>query len=568
VADGIVGPDTWNRLVEAGFALGDRTLYLRRPFFRGDDVLALQRRLNALGFDAWKEDGIFGTHVDRAVREFQRNVGQEPDGIVGPDTLEALERLRPDVDAPGRSEVREAESFRTPGGLSGALIAIDPGHGPGGPGDPGATGLGGQEEHDAAFRIARALAANLDRRGARTLLLRGPGDNPTVEARARRANEAGAVLLVSIHTNDGPAEAGGCTTLYYGTERTESPAGRRLAELIQEEMCRRIGLADCRTHRMALPILRETSMPAVQVEPCFITNPDEERLLADPGFVSNVAGAIAEAIGRFLGSGTSGQTGRPRRAALKTIAMVLFLLLLLGGAGGGLLLAGRQPNGVPPASPVRVRGAVVLPSTCIDDIRVVVRTDTGATASAEPETSEAAATCTYTFDVRAPGARSYRLMLETGRVGGIGNTTVLPGPGYSHAELAGGGALDLNGDDFGMDQEKGESFALMARGIEAARRVYRRTGSYDGLTPARLHVPFGIAVNRTPHAAPGAITLRQASGTRVLFTTASEDGRSFCLGSQEAPDPLVAYGDIDAKTWGECARWQPGSPTQDQTEVF
>ena len=50
--DGVVGPDTWGQLVEAGFRLGDRTLYLHAPPFRGDDVRDLQRKLNALGFDA------------------------------------------------------------------------------------------------------------------------------------------------------------------------------------------------------------------------------------------------------------------------------------------------------------------------------------------------------------------------------------------------------------------------------------------------------------------------------------------------------------------------------------
>ncbi len=51
-ADGMVGPDTWGQLVEAGYQLGDRTLYLHSPFHRGDDVGALQRKLNGLGFDA------------------------------------------------------------------------------------------------------------------------------------------------------------------------------------------------------------------------------------------------------------------------------------------------------------------------------------------------------------------------------------------------------------------------------------------------------------------------------------------------------------------------------------
>jgi N-acetylmuramoyl-L-alanine amidase len=50
--DGILGANSWRELVEAGYALGDRLLYLRVPTFRGDDVLALQVKLNLLGFNA------------------------------------------------------------------------------------------------------------------------------------------------------------------------------------------------------------------------------------------------------------------------------------------------------------------------------------------------------------------------------------------------------------------------------------------------------------------------------------------------------------------------------------
>jgi N-acetylmuramoyl-L-alanine amidase len=119
--DGIMGPDTWGQLVEAGYRLSDRTLYLRSPAFRGDDVRALQRMLNALGFDAGKEDGIFGPRTDRAVREFQRNVASRVDGIVGLDTVNAISRYRPPVDAPSRAVVREGEAARGPGlALSGS----------------------------------------------------------------------------------------------------------------------------------------------------------------------------------------------------------------------------------------------------------------------------------------------------------------------------------------------------------------------------------------------------------------------------------------------------------------
>ncbi len=51
---------------------------------RGDDVGDLQRRLNALGFHAGREDAIFGPETASALREFQRNAGLNPDGIAGP----------------------------------------------------------------------------------------------------------------------------------------------------------------------------------------------------------------------------------------------------------------------------------------------------------------------------------------------------------------------------------------------------------------------------------------------------------------------------------------------------
>jgi hypothetical protein len=43
-------------------------------------------------------------------------------------------------------------------------------------------------------------------------------------------------------------------------------------------------------------------MPAVQIEPCFVSNPREERLLAEEPFRRDVAIAIARGIERFFGS--------------------------------------------------------------------------------------------------------------------------------------------------------------------------------------------------------------------------------------------------------------------------
>lgn len=91
---GIVDEKTWQSLVESTYRLGSRVLYLRSPFFRGDDVKQLQTWLNTLGFRTEPIDGVFGPSTEQAVREFQENIGLTCDGIVGPETVAALNNLR------------------------------------------------------------------------------------------------------------------------------------------------------------------------------------------------------------------------------------------------------------------------------------------------------------------------------------------------------------------------------------------------------------------------------------------------------------------------------------------
>ena len=88
-----VDTTTWTTLVDEGYHMGDRTLYLRLPNFHGADVRQLQTCLNILGFSCGEPDGYYGVHTEAAVKQFQESQGQLADGMAFPDTFDAIDRL-------------------------------------------------------------------------------------------------------------------------------------------------------------------------------------------------------------------------------------------------------------------------------------------------------------------------------------------------------------------------------------------------------------------------------------------------------------------------------------------
>lgn len=301
LVDGLVGRETWRELVEATWRLGDRVLYLRGPHIRGDDVRELQQRLSELGFDSGRIDGIFGPQTATAVREFQRNYGAPEDGVVAASTVRALAGLphlgHPSV--PPVTGVREREALRHRTGMAGLRVVVDPGHGGD---DAGVVGSSGVRESDCMFAIARELEASLAAGGAVVYLTRDESSAPDDRDRAALANDLRADLLISLHAASLRDPAGsGTATFYYGNERFESEMGARLADLVQAGVCE-LGLTDGRTHAKTFTILRETRMPAIQLEPCYLTNPAEEKLIADLGFQRRLAAAIADAVRTFVSS--------------------------------------------------------------------------------------------------------------------------------------------------------------------------------------------------------------------------------------------------------------------------
>jgi N-acetylmuramoyl-L-alanine amidase len=257
--DGICGGQTWGALVEAGFRLGDRFLYLHAPMFRGDDVADLQQRLSALGFDTGRVDGIFGGLTSSALADFQRNVSLPVDGILGASTLRELKRVMPrHADPELVSTVRDREQLRrAPRTLLGRRLAI---------GEEGGLDV-----------LVTAVRRHLTASGAEVV----PLLHPDGSLQAAAANAAEVEAYVGLRLDPDRTR---CSASYYAGYRYESAGGRRLAELVQALAAVALGIAPDGVQGMSLPVLRETRMPAVICE------------LGPPAMVVARAGELADAI--------------------------------------------------------------------------------------------------------------------------------------------------------------------------------------------------------------------------------------------------------------------------------
>lgn len=256
---------TMAALVEAGYRLGDRNLYLHSPMMRGDDVADLQLRLGSLGFDAGRIDGVFGPETGRALFDFQRNTGLAIDGIAGQNTLVSLRQLA--ARQSGRipvAQVRELERLRqTQTRLFERRVAL--GH------------------FGSCAALAGAVARQLRHRGAQVVLL----DHPDEENQARTANGFDAELYLGLHLETDSSSK----ILYFATEGFQSEGGLRLAQRCATALGHKLP-GDYQIQGMRMPILRATRMPAVL---CSLGPPS--RVVQATGDIAEV---LAEAVAAWV----------------------------------------------------------------------------------------------------------------------------------------------------------------------------------------------------------------------------------------------------------------------------
>jgi N-acetylmuramoyl-L-alanine amidase len=240
-------------------------------------------------------------------------------------------------------QTSEPEGIRT--------VVIDPGHG----GDEvGAQGPGGTLEKDITLSIARKLrAAIVNGLGLQVFLTRDKDQELSLDERAAIANNYKADLFVSIHANASRSHGAVGSEVYFlsyqasdeesrrvalaeGT--TEMPLGTTmvtpgsdlalilwdmaqaehleessaLASRIQEELAGVSGAQMRGVKQAPFRVLVGASMLAVLVETAFISNPEEEKLLASDAYQNRIAGALMRGIARY-------QADRVRRTGIADV---------------------------------------------------------------------------------------------------------------------------------------------------------------------------------------------------------------------------------------------------------
>jgi N-acetylmuramoyl-L-alanine amidase len=221
------------------------------------------------------------------------------------------------------------------------IVALDPGHGGE---DPGAIGPTGLREKDVVLAIALALRSRLNAvPGMRVMMTRDADFFVPLQERVRKARRVQADLFVSIHADAFyRPEARGASVYALSTRGASSSAARWMAERenradqvggvnidgvrdaqllaamadmsisaqikdsleLGEEVLRRIGrvgrLHKPRVEQAGFAVLKAPDIPSILVETAFISNPEEEAKLRDPGYRAELVDALEAGIRRHF----------------------------------------------------------------------------------------------------------------------------------------------------------------------------------------------------------------------------------------------------------------------------
>jgi N-acetylmuramoyl-L-alanine amidase len=176
--------------------------------------------------------------------------------------------------------------------LRGKTIILDPGHGGS---DPGAFARGGRPEKELTLRTARLLAERLSRLGATVYLTRNDDRRYNLKDIVNYANRSGADIFICIHYNSSrKPRTAGTETYYY------NPYSRRLARNIHISLIGELRRPDRGLRRAMFYTVHHTRMPAVLIEPLFLSNDQEERLAWSTDFQDQLVRALVKGVKQYF----------------------------------------------------------------------------------------------------------------------------------------------------------------------------------------------------------------------------------------------------------------------------
>lgn len=188
---------------------------------------------------------------------------------------------------------------------TGYTVVLDAGHG--GP-DGGAVGAKtGVKEAGLNLAVTFLVRDALVERGVNVVLTRGSGEalgdtkRKDMAQRKRIMNDAEADAVVSMHMNKfkDTSISGPMAFFMKGFEGKEA---QKLATSVIESVCAALGRAKRPANPADYFVIRECTSPGVLVECGFLSNSEDEALLADSEHQKKLALGIAEGVMNYLNS--------------------------------------------------------------------------------------------------------------------------------------------------------------------------------------------------------------------------------------------------------------------------
>lgn len=193
------------------------------------------------------------------------------------------EPIKVEVLAPVKSIKPEAR-----GVLHGKLIVIDPGHGGE---DPGAFGFGGIEEKNLTLQTSKYLADYLRANGASVLLTRKSDIKRGLSDVVDFVNSSHADIYVGVHYNSIIGMSVSGTETYYYNQQSY-----RLASLVHKAMLLCLKRQDRGVRRAMFYTINHSKIPAILVEPMYITDMQEGILAKTKSYQKEIAKSLLMGI--------------------------------------------------------------------------------------------------------------------------------------------------------------------------------------------------------------------------------------------------------------------------------